>query len=53
MIDTQTDTHTHTQTQAMTIPKGQNWPRVTRVGCFGVYSGVCHIKLGRLAMAII
>ena len=47
---------THTQTQAMTIPKGQNWPRVTRVGwaaCCGVYSGVCHIKLGRLAMAMI
>ena len=22
------DWHTHTQTQAMTIPEGQNWPRV-------------------------
>ena len=30
VIDTQTHTHTHghTQTQAMTIPEGQNWPRV-------------------------
>ena len=26
--DWHTDRHTHTQTQAMTIPKGQNWPRV-------------------------
>ena len=28
VIDAQTDTHT--QTQAMTIPKGQNWPRVKK-----------------------
>ena len=27
-IDTHTDTQTDTQTQAMTIPEGQNWPRV-------------------------
>ena len=26
--DWHTDWHTHTQTQAMTIPEGQNWPRV-------------------------
>ena len=26
--DWHTDTDTHTQTQAMTIPEGQNWPRV-------------------------
>ena len=26
--DWRTDWHTHTQTQAMTIPEGQNWPRV-------------------------
>ena len=34
MIDTQTDrqTHTHTQTQATTIPEGQNWPRVIKLG---------------------
>ena len=30
VIDTHTDTHTLTDTQtgAMTIPEGQNWPRV-------------------------
>ena len=28
---THTHGHTHTQTQAMTIPEGQNWPRVTRL----------------------
>ena len=28
VIDTHTDTRTDTQTQAMTIPEGQNWPRV-------------------------
>ena len=40
-IDAQTDTHTHghihTQTQAMTIPEGQNWPRVK--------TGTHHITL--------
>ena len=28
-------THTHTQTQAMTIPEGQNWPRVKNHKIFG------------------
>ena len=28
MIDTHTQTLTDTQTGAMTIPEGQNWPRV-------------------------
>ena len=27
---THTHGHTHTETQAMTIPEGQNWPRVTK-----------------------
>ena len=28
--DWHTHTRTHTQTQAMTIPEGQNWPRVKK-----------------------
>ena len=28
VIDTHTHGHTDPQTQAMTIPEGQNWPRV-------------------------
>ena len=28
VIDTHTNTRTDTQTEAMTIPEGQNWPRV-------------------------
>ena len=27
-----TDGRTHRQTQATTIPEGQNWPRVTKIG---------------------
>ena len=35
VIDTHTDTHTLTDTQtgAMTIPEGQNWPRVKNAKC--------------------
>ena len=37
MIDGHTDTHTytHTHTQAMTIPEGQNWPRVKMAVIWG------------------
>ena len=32
VIDGHTDIHTHTQ--AMTVPEGQNWPRVKTVGLY-------------------
>ena len=30
------DTHTHTQTQVMTIPEGQNWPRVKKKNLYSM-----------------
>ena len=36
--DWYTHTWTHRQTQAMTIPEGQNWPRVKMaVGCYNIW----------------
>ena len=42
--DWRTHTRTHTQTQAMTIPEGQNWPRVKRGISYNIYPRSLYIK---------
>ena len=50
VVTAHTDGHTDRQTQATTIPEGQNWPQVKRVGLEGEGMGVCaiFIKYGML-----
>ena len=50
---THTDTRTDTQTQAMTIPEGQNWPRV-KMTQMTMLNYVCHFCLaGSLFLSMV
>ena len=48
VIDTHTHRHadrwTDTQTQAMTIPEGQNWPRIKKKLCIAPMRGVSNVN---------
>ena len=41
VIDKHTHGHTDPQTQAMTIPEGQNWPRVKIMDIMESVNGAC------------